>query len=240
MRRGPIAAALVAALISALLVTASPASADYPSFRPTFEGQRASVSGPDGTECFVAVYDWLFPYEDLMWVPAPCPEPEGEIAWGANTGIAGPRSVQIVSRIAQFNATSRIATGADAYTQYNGRFSSVLPSRLAAESDLMSFDGQSWTKCRSSKPKYNSVTNYQTTPTFHWGSACGLNRTYGTWSTGWVWTGTSWLGSTAWSGTVFLPCSFCLTASGAEVAPPGPPPMPKHAPPPPPPRRPRG
>ncbi|MCA1708939.1 MAG: hypothetical protein LC808_38950, partial [Actinobacteria bacterium] len=57
MRRGLIVAVLEVALIGALLVTASPAGADYPPVRPTFQGQFWGVTGADGTECFRAEYD---------------------------------------------------------------------------------------------------------------------------------------------------------------------------------------
>lgn len=215
-----------------VLVPASPASGDHPGYEPSFRGQFVAVATANGVECWVAegLSTWLF------WNAIECPEDPGDevedaaSAWAVELG-----TLHVLSRTERFES-AKIATGADAATLFYGRPYALPPGYMANRTELWVYDG-SWSRCGRARYTFNSTTTYLHTPTYHWGGACGSNRWYGSYGTGYQWNGTNWRERTLWSGVVYMPCVLCAAVPTPPPA--GPPPRPVVAPPPPPPRPPR-
>jgi hypothetical protein len=206
---------------STLVVAVGPASADHPGFRPSYAGQYISVSTGVGTECWVAEWTSWGGYQWLYWNPVPCPDYGGdEVADARFTHGYVPDGGFILhtgSRIERFRS-GNVSTGMDLGLTYYGSPYALGAGWFASASELWVLNGSSWTQCRPIQGWNFNPWNGQDTHvvTWHWGFApCGQGKTYASWSGGYRWTGGAWSGTWGWS-QLFVPCVWCLTASGEE------------------------
>lgn len=162
----------------------------------------AAVAGPDGVECWVAVF---FEYlEGLDWVPTDCPgaDQDNESHSVASVAWAGYSAV-VVGRIETFGGPDRVSSGADVHTRFNQP-----PGWLASYSYTYMWNGSYWTLIGNTGWRYNSSWTDDFAPTYRWGVRTPTYW-YGSWSSGYRWTGGFWLGGWWWSGATYLCGAHC-------------------------------
>lgn len=209
-------------LLPVLLLDSSPAFADYPVYRPSYQGQRTGVSTQAGTECFVADYSWAFPWERLVWIPTPCDFEDQDVKSGKNSAVWNDFTQLTLGRIEVFRSNGVVKSGADTFSDRWGSPWGIGAGGLVNYSQLWVNDGN-WRVCDETGFVYSSWWDDLWTPTFDWGSApCGQGAWYASWSGGYQWTDYGWNSSWAWSGAAYLPCYFCLTADTPTDPPPPP------------------
>lgn len=187
-------------------VLSTPASADHPGYLPSYVGQYVAVATASQVECWIAegLDGWLY------WNPVACPDQPGdevEDVRSANGLYSG--TLHVLSRLER-SESGQLATGADTTTIFYGSPYALPPGSMANRSYLYAYDGGAWSICATSTQwSFNSTTTPLFAPTFHWGQACGFNKSYGTWSVGYQKTGTGWRENWQWSGSLFFPCVIC-------------------------------
>lgn len=220
-----VVAAVLLALTASLFV-ASPASASYPYRQPRYAGEVFAVAGPEGVECWIAIFfEWL---EGLDWVPTDCPGPDDDNARYTrrnDTGFFGYNSV-VVGRVETFGGSRRVLTGADVHVKSSQPRG---PGGLANYSQLYVWNGAAWQLLGGTGWRYNTTTTTDFAPTYNWGARTS-NRYYGSWSGGYQLTLAGWIGSWTWSGPALLVCAACTSVPATEPAG-APPPSPTGTPP---------
>lgn len=216
---------VLACFVAFVLLGSHTTWADYPSWRPSFAGEVAAVSGPDGTECWIATFfEWL---EGLDWVPTDCPGTDEEHAITQDAGFFGYNSL-LIGRVEAFKSKRKIKTGADVHVKASQPRST---GQLMAASKLYKWSGTAWTLTGSTGWRFNTSTTSHFTPTYNWGVQ-PTNTWYMSWSAGYQNTLAGWIGSTSTTPAVFLPCTACRAANPGPP-PPLPPPIQVALPPPP-------
>jgi len=210
-----------------LLVPMTPAAADHPGGDPSYVGELRAVATADQVECWVGeeAIDHEAEIWFLFWKAIECPDyDEDEVEetnnnWGT-VYAPGSWTAHINSRVERFEGGT-VKTGADTMSRRYGYANAVPAGWLVNFSELWASDGYSWWSCRQSGFNYSWYTTHLHVPTFNWGFApCGQARWYANWSGGYQWTGSSWNSNWRWSGTVYVPCIFCLTAADSPTEPP--------------------
>lgn len=203
-----------------------PASADHPGYLPSYVGQYVAVATAGQVECWIAegLTGWLY------WNPVPCPDqPEDEVEDVRSANGIESGTLHVLSRIERFES-GQLATGADTGSLYYGSAYALPPGRMGNRSYLYAYEAGAWSICDTSRSwSFNTTTTAEFAPTFHWGQACGFNKTYGAWGVGYQKLSVGWRENWQWSGTLTFPCVLCRPGPPSPL-PPEPPPHPVLSP----------
>jgi hypothetical protein len=202
---------IIAAVVCSLATTvATPSFANYPPPAAVCTKLEKNQIKGNGYELFVCSCASVFQTDDVCaWIVIdnmPIFEAVSSfLPFAANGNVAALGSGRTERE------DRSIKTGADVNTATS--LWPVQAGNLRNRSVLFASDGNSWFACRDSQWTYNSSASYTLSPTFDWGSACGENRYYTSYSYHQTFFNGTWFGSEGFtSGNVFLPCLACRGA----------------------------